>query len=221
MLLYHSSPKYPHIPKKKATPRGAVFFFIPRGKRKKHSFLLVGKTKIPYLCGKTFITTTLNINFMGKKRRFQWAAAAFALALCPSAMNAQQMVVQTEGGNDTYKLSDIRKILTSAEGLTVGENGKEAKEYSYPKIRKIVFDTSTAIAAVKATTADFAAKVEEDGKAITWTGLEGPQEVALFDISGKMLRHATHQTLPRMDISGLPQGTYILKVGNHNFKFIK
>ena len=64
---------------------------------------------------------------MGKKRRFQWAAAAFALALCPSAMNAQQMVVQTEGGNDTYRLSDIRKILTSAEGLTVGENGKEAR----------------------------------------------------------------------------------------------
>lgn len=158
---------------------------------------------------------------MGKKRRFQWAAAAFALALCPSAMNAQQMVVQTEGGNDTYRLSDIRKILTSAEGLTVGESGKEAKEYSYPKIRKIVFDTSTAIAAVKATLADFAAKVEEDGKAITWTGAEGPQEVALFDISGKMLRHATHQTLQRMDISSLPQGTYILKVGNHNFKFVK
>ena len=154
---------------------------------------------------------------MKQKTKFQLAAVAFLLALCPTAVNAQQM---TQQGNDVYNLPDIVKILVKEEGMSVEEKAKEGKTYSYPQILKITFNTATSVASLKADPSNFKAKLEDDGNAISWTGTNGEQEVTLLDITGKMIRHA-RQTSQRMDISALPHGTYILKVGNNNIKFAK
>ena len=157
---------------------------------------------------------------MKQKTKFQLAAVAFLLALCPTAVNAQQMVVKTQQGNDVYNLPDIVKILVKEEGMSVEEKAKEGKTYSYPQILKITFNTATSVASLKADPSNFKAKLEDDGNAISWTGTNGEQDVTLLDITGKMIRHA-RQTSQRMDISALPHGTYILKVGNNNIKFAK
>lgn len=159
-------------------------------------------------------------HIMEQKSKIQVAAIACMLALCPS-VRAQQLVVHTDLGNDAYNLSDIRKILTTEEGVTVGEYGKERKVYDYSQIKKITFSTATSIAAVKTANSNFVARVEEGGKVVSWTGTEAGQEVALFDITGKMLRRESRPARQQMDISALPHGTYILKVGNNNFKFVK
>ena len=158
---------------------------------------------------------------MKQKTKIQVAALALLFILSHTAVNAQQMVVRTQFGSDVYNLSDIAKVLVKKDGLSVVERAKNAKTYSYPQIMKITFNTATSLTTLKAQPSNFKVKVEDGGNAISWTGTKGELAVTLFDITGKIISQATRQTSQRMDISALPHGIYVLKVGNNNVKFSK
>ncbi len=158
---------------------------------------------------------------MKQKTKIQVAALALLFILSHTAVYAQQMVVRTQFGSDVYNLSDIAKVLVKKDGLSVVERAKNAKTYSYPQIMKITFNTATSLTTLKAQTSNFKVKVEDGGNAISWTGTKGEQVVTLFDITGKIISQATRQTSQRMDISDLPHGIYVLKIGNNSIKFSK
>ena len=48
---------------------------------------------------------------MKQKTKIQLTAVALLFNLSPTAVYAQQMVVQTQLGSDAYNLSDIAKVL--------------------------------------------------------------------------------------------------------------
>lgn len=158
---------------------------------------------------------------MKQKTKIQLTAVALLFNLSPTAVYAQQMVVQTQLGSDAYNLSNIAKVLVKKDGMSVVERAKNAKTYSYPQIMKITFHTATSLTTPKASPSNFKVKVEDGGNAISWTGTKGEQVVTLFDITGKIISQATRQTSQRMDISDLPHGIYVLKVGNNSIKFSK
>ncbi len=158
---------------------------------------------------------------MKQKTKIQLTAVALLFNLSPTAVYAQQMVVQTQLGSDAYNLSNIAKVLVKKDGMSVVERAKNAKTYSYTQIMKITFHTATSLTTPKASPSNFKAKVEDGGNAISWTGTKGEQVVTLFDITGKIISQATRQTSQRMDISDLPHGIYVLKVGNNSIKFSK
>ncbi len=159
-----------------------------------------------------------------RKRIF--ASLILTGCMAVSAMARQQMTVYFNNGNaeSSFAVSDVASLHFSDGNLLVKQNadGKQSA-ISLAEILSIKFadrnpsevkTVGDGLAAVKV------AALADELRLIGYDTAR-PQPAVLYGIGGTVFYSVSAQTTGSINISSLPKGIYILKLGNKSFKISK
>lgn len=143
------------------------------------------------------------------------------------ADGGDNLVVKTTTGAKSSPLDNIRRIDFTETGISVVGNSLQADTYAFEDVTSISFgSTTTAIDAVstgKAATGKLLLYVPKDAGILTvkgWaTGSEA--DVVIYTTTGAVTQKLKGWKGENIDVSNLPKGTYIIKVGSKAAKFNK
>lgn len=165
----------------------------------------------------------INRNVVMVKRKVTIATLSFLSAL---SVNADDKVtVVTVSGETPYEMESISKIDFSDAGLTVVSKGESGVTYAFDEIKKIVFsNTSTGIEPMTAVQkSKLSLTVDNAGLSVFVNGWgnRGSARLVVYSMSGGTEVNIGEWNGTKVDVSSLPHGIYILKVGNEAVKFKK
>lgn len=151
---------------------------------------------------------------------------ALALTLLPFGMASAQvrmLVVPKDGGEaKSFNLDDIRHIDFLGEANTFSvECATDRWSFDFDKVRCLKFDglvNDIATATKKESDINISYK---EGR-IFVSGLANAQANAtIYDLNGCSRLSLPHYDGQPIDVSALPKGAYILRVGDKAFKFLR
>lgn len=153
-------------------------------------------------------------------------ALSVLAALCTAASADDKVVVVTKQGNQTYDMNAVDKIDISGTSLKIVETNGSGTTYAFDSILKIMLtdgtdgigNTETEQSQNKLTVTVFT-----DGNTLRVNGWNDSVSAMLdiYDLNGKKLVHAMEWNGQDINISSLPKGIYILKIGTNTAKFRK
>lgn len=159
-----------------------------------------------------------------KKTGKLFVVAASAM-LATSALADDQVVVVTKSDQQTYDIDKVQRIDFSNDKLNVVSTGAEGTTYAFDEVVKIVFSTSTN--AIDTPTAmqqqRLTITVSADGSQLRVNGWDASQATSLelYATSGASVARQAQWSGQTVDISSLPHGIYVVKVGGKTAKFRK
>ncbi len=159
-----------------------------------------------------------------RKRIF--ASLILTGCMAMSAMARQQMTVYFNNGNaeSSFAVSDVASLHFSDGNLLVKQNadGKQSA-ISLAEILSIKFADRNPSEVKTVGDGLAAVKVAASADELRLIGYDTarPQPAVLYGIGGTVFYSVSAQTTGSINISSLPKGIYILKLGNKSFKISK
>ncbi len=159
-----------------------------------------------------------------RKRIF--ASLILTGCMAVSAMARQQMTVYFNNGNaeSSFAVSDVASLHFSDGNLLVKQNadGKQSA-ISLAEILSIKFADRNPSEVKTVGDGLAAVKVAASADELRLIGYDTarPQPAVLYGIGGTVFYSVSAQTAGSINISSLPKGIYILKLGNKSFKISK
>ncbi len=137
---------------------------------------------------------------------------------------AQDHVQVVVGGEQlNYALDNVSRIEFVQEGINVVQSDEQGDTYLFAdNLERIVFHPTiqTGIATVK--DEQMTLFVARDGSHVSIRGYNGEKAlVSIYAINGQRVLGLNNWTGGDIDISGLSQGIYVIKVGDKSAKFKK
>lgn len=160
------------------------------------------------------------------KQHSKLAATLLLMALTATAAQAQdKIVVETTSGQTTYDMDKVSRISIADAAIKVVETTGEGTTYAFDVLQRIVLNTGTNAIETPAAeqTGRLTLTVSADGTRLRVNGWAASDTAALqlFSTSGAAVLTQDGWTGQVVDISGLPHGVYVAKVGGHTAKFRK
>lgn len=158
--------------------------------------------------------------------RWRLAIATLLLVSATSAYaDDDNFSVVTAKGTTSYDISAVSRIDFSDDGLTILSEGKDGVTYAFDEIKKIVFSQTTAGVEPMAISrkGKLTLTVANGGGTVTvngW-GSRGKVPLAIYDTAGNKACEIGTWDGESIDVSALPHGIYILKIGEDTAKFRK
>ncbi|MDE6652827.1 MAG: T9SS type A sorting domain-containing protein [Muribaculaceae bacterium] len=159
-----------------------------------------------------------------KFKRWVLPALAFtAISWTAGAAEPAVVVIDTDGARQEIALSNLDRVAFGASEVTLQpRDSQEPLRYAYSSVDRIMFNESTsALSALAA-----------DGRVVVWptvtsssVNIAGAPEntmVNVYGADGATVASATAAdgTLS-IDLSGVPQGLYVVAVGSQSVKILK
>lgn len=151
---------------------------------------------------------------------------ALALTLLPFGMASAQvrmLVVPKDGSAaKSFNLDDIRHIDFLGEGNTFSvECATDRWSYDFDWVRCLKFDgLVNDIAAATKKESDIHISYKEGRIFVSGMG-DAVTHAVIFDLNGCSRVNLPHFDGQPIDVSGLPKGAYILRIGGKAFKFLR
>lgn len=149
--------------------------------------------------------------------------AAAMLALGAHADDKVHVVTKT--ADNAFATDEVQRIDFAGDALNVVSTDGTSTTYAFDEVVKITFeDESTAIQAVTAPQkARLTFTIANDGSTLTVNGWDTAAQTSLqlYSVSGANVATQPGWNGQTVDISQLPHGVYVLKVGNRTAKFRK
>lgn len=139
------------------------------------------------------------------------------------------LVVRTTGGDKPSAIDEVRRIDFAGDKVNVVYRDTLAATatYAFDEVSAIAFNLMpTGVETVTAGKADGAAlllHVMSDGNVLKVSGWDSARQATLevFNLQGMTLARLAGWHGQDVDVSGLPAGVYVVKIGNKAAKFIK
>ena len=149
---------------------------------------------------------------------------AALLSLTLGTQADDKVAVVTKKGKTTYAIDKVARIAVGDDLSVVTSDGKTTT-YAFDDVQRIVIgDDATAISAVsKDGSSVLTLSVASDGSSMTVGGWQQGETATLelFDVAGHALTQRAAWHGESVDISSLPSGVYVLRIGSHTAKFCK
>lgn len=145
------------------------------------------------------------------------------MAMLSVAATAQvkMVVVQSDGSNKEFDLATTQKLTFADDYLNVSNTLAAAQSFSLSNVKVIKFTGgATSIESVSQSPAAKLSFAYANGT-IAVNGLSQPTNAALYTIGGQQVSRLSSWDGSPVSVSTLPQGVYIIKVGNAAYKFVK
>lgn len=151
---------------------------------------------------------------------------ALALTLLPFGMafaQVRMLVVPKDGGEaKSFNLDDIRHIDFLGDGNTFSvECATDRWSFDFDKVRCLKFDgLVNDIATATKKESDIHISYKEGRIFVSGMG-DAVTHAVIFDLNGCSRVNLPHFDGQPIDVSGLPKGAYILRIGGKAFKFLR
>ena len=145
-------------------------------------------------------------------------------ALCLSAMADDKVVIVSDNMEKSYAASYIDRIYINNDGIEVVGTDQSGTTYAFDAGLKIMLvPDETAVDAVDAGKGDtrLTLTVSPDGSRLTVGGWNdsAPADLCVYDASGAAVLHEGQWAGETIDVSALPCGVYLMRLGGHTVKF--
>ena len=147
-----------------------------------------------------------------------------AIMLIGNMLNAQQfeihaVITKTDGSELLYDLNESDRIsFPNDEILVITQNGSDI-QIPIPEIRKVTFDEI--LATTDKGTENIGISPNPVSNAFTISGINDSQQLSIYSIDGRLVKHETVDSGQSIDICELPQGLYYVNINKQNLKLIK
>ena len=152
-------------------------------------------------------------------------ALASMLLLALGSQADDKVVVVTQNGQTAYTMDNVARINVGSDDLAVVTSDGKSTTYAFDDVQRIVIgDDATAIGSVHNDASDgLTLTVASDGSSMTVGGWHEDQTATLelFDVAGHALARQAAWHGEAVNISSLPSGVYVLRIGSHTAKFRK
>lgn len=159
------------------------------------------------------------------KRTGKLLLVATAAMLATSALADDEVIVVTTTGEKAYAIDQVQRIDFTGDALNVVLVDGDGTTYAFDEVQKIVFSAvATAITKPTALTQErLTLTISADGSWLRVNGWNTDQTATLqlYATSGATVAQQAQWNGESVDISALPHGVYILKIGSHTAKFRK
>lgn len=148
----------------------------------------------------------------------------FAIMFIGNMLNAQQVeihavITKTDGSQQLYDLDENDRIsFPNDEILVITQNGSDI-QIPISEIRKVTFDEI--LATTDNGTESIGIFPNPVSNTFTISGINDFQQLNIYSIDGRLVRHDTVGSGQNIDISELPQGLYYVNINKQNLKLIK
>ena len=148
----------------------------------------------------------------------------FAILFIRNILYAQQVeihavITKTDGCELLYDLDESDRIsFPNDEILVITQNGSDI-QIPISEIRKVTFDEILATA--DNVTESIGIFPNPVSSTFAISGINGFQQLSIYSIDGRLVRHDTIGNGQNIDISELPQGLYYVNINKQNLKLIK
>ena len=150
-----------------------------------------------------------------------------SLLLSGSMFATDLVTVQTTSGESTgYDVDAITKIAFDDTALKIVASDSEGTTYAIDEIKKISFGKGSP-SAVEGLKTDRVSKitvyVPRDGNSLIVNGWEGNEATRLdiYGTNGALMQRNDKWRGEQVDISALPSGIYVVRIGNKTAKIKK
>lgn len=145
-------------------------------------------------------------------------------AVCLSATAGDKVVIVNDNAEKGYAVSYIDRININGDGIEVVGTDNGATTYAFDAGLKILLvRDATAIDATAGAqdNVPLTLTVSADGSRLTVGGWAGgtPAGLSVYDASGASVLHCGQWTGGAVDVSALPGGVYLMRLGGHTAKF--
>lgn len=153
-----------------------------------------------------------------KKRR---VVSSVFMAVAFAASASVNYLIVNEGRWDVraFTLKDLTEIKLTDSGLSFV--GKEKGEISFADLVSFNFADSAPAAVEAVPSEEGAIGVKQNGGLLTVSGLPEGESLGIYSVDGKLSLFRDAYNGEALDVSRLPSGIYIVRVGNQAMKFIK
>ena len=137
---------------------------------------------------------------------------------------AQDHVQVVMGGEQfNYALDDVSRIEFVQEGINVVQSDEQGDTYLFAdNLERIVFHPTIETSVETVKTEPMTLFVARDGSHVSVRGWHGDKAaVSIYALNGQRVLGLTGWNGSDIDISGLSQGVYVIKVGDKSAKFRK
>jgi hypothetical protein len=147
------------------------------------------------------------------------------LVLVVSQLSAQKLVIRLDNGNENIEnLNSIQKLYFSGNGLVVDFISGTDDIYQISDVRKLYFDSSVSVdESPESPCQELTVYPNPAGDIILFKGMpDGGGKLSIYRMDGGLVltkEISCQQEL--IDISGLPQGLYLLNLAGFTTKFIR
>ena len=139
------------------------------------------------------------------------------------------LVVRTSGGDKPSAIDEVRRIDFAGDKVNVVYRDTQAPTatYAFDDVSAIAFNLLPtgveAVTAGKPAAAALLLRVMSDGNVLKVSGWDSARQATLevFNLQGMTLARLASWHGQDVDVSGLPAGVYVVKIGNKAAKFIK
>ena len=157
-------------------------------------------------------------------RRLFLVGALCLLATVPfSVVMSQTMVVyKTDGTQQNIDLTSLRSFMLPESSLMLQYSNSTTSDILLSEVKKIVFDSATG--ADQSSVADVVSVSPNPAvDRLVVSGLSVlPTEMSIFSVDGILkLKKVLSSQSAAINVSGLSEGVYLLRVGNVVKKFVK
>ena len=154
--------------------------------------------------------------------------ASFLLFAASSVCNAQQidsLVVSNGSGDKAFLLDDVRRIDFSSDGMTVVSRTSNDQVFAFSDINKVFFGGSTTdIRSVSGkVNPSLLLRLTNQGNLLHVDGWVKSKSIQaeIYQANGTEVKFLKQWNGEDIDISSLPHGVYIIKLGSQAAKFNK
>lgn len=160
------------------------------------------------------------------RKTFTMLLFSMTAILPMTAQSDKSMVVETKNsGTQQFNLSDIRRLDFSNEGVSVVSVDKDGATFAFDDIKKITFGSATnGISQIKTEGAPGQSIfISSDGNDLTIKGWNPSvyADLSIFTVGGAQLLNEERWNGQPVNISSLPKGVYVVRVGKRTGKFRK
>ena len=147
-----------------------------------------------------------------------------AIMFIGNMLNAQQfeihaVITKTDGSELLYDLNESDRIsFPNDEILVITQNGSDI-QIPISEIRKVTFDEI--LATTDNGTENIGISPNPVSNAFTISGINDSQQLSIYSIDGRLVKHETVDSGQSIDICELPQGLYYVNINKQNLKLIK
>lgn len=153
-------------------------------------------------------------------------ASFFVLTSLPAAVHADDGIhVITKTADNAYSIDAVQRIDFTGDQLNVVATDGTSTTYAFDQVVKITFSSTTTSlqtpASLKSQRLTFS--VASDGSSLTVNGWDSSATASLqlYSVAGTSVMDLAHWSGQTIDLSSLPHGIYVLKVGQLTAKFKK
>ncbi|MBR1725082.1 MAG: T9SS type A sorting domain-containing protein [Muribaculaceae bacterium] len=145
------------------------------------------------------------------------------LGVAGTALAQDHVQVVTSGSEFNYGLDDVQRIEFTQEGINVVRSDDMGDLYLFSdNLERIVLHPTIETSVQTVKTEPMTLFVARDGSHVSVRGWQGDKAaVSIYALNGQRVLGLTGWTGGDIDISGLPQGVYVIKVGDKSAKFRK